>query len=50
MLGLRDASRTSEPAFWASWADCLSMIRKRHSEVALEMVRQLNGVQGSEES
>ena len=23
-LGLRDASRTSEPAFWASWADCLS--------------------------
>ena len=43
-LGLRDASRTSELAFWASWADCLSMIRKRHPEVALEMVRQLNGV------
>ena len=41
-LGLRDASRTSEPAFWASWADCLSIIRKRHPEVALEMVRQLN--------
>ena len=42
--GLRDASRTSEPAFWASWADCLSMFRKRHPEVVLEMVRQLNRV------
>ena len=42
-LGLWDASRTSEPAFWASWADWLSMIWKRHPEVALEMVRQLNG-------
>ena len=43
-LGLRDASHTSEPAFWASWADCLSMTRKRHPEVALEIVCQVNGV------
>ena len=25
-MGLRDASRTNQPAFWASWADCRSMV------------------------
>ena len=29
-LGLRSASGLREPAFWASWADCLAMIRQRH--------------------
>ena len=43
-LGLRDAFRTCEPALWASWADRLSMIRKRHPEMALEMLHHLNGV------
>ena len=33
-LGLRSASRLREPAHWASWADCLVMIRQRHPDVA----------------
>ena len=33
-LGLRSASRTSKPAYWASWADCLSMVQRRHPHVA----------------
>ena len=33
-LGLRSAVRTSLPAHWASWGDCLSMIKNRHPEVA----------------
>ena len=42
-LGLRSASRTRTPAFWASWADCLGMIRQRHPDVAAQLVRQLEG-------
>ena len=42
-LGLRSASRLREPAFWASWADCLAMIRQRHPEVAAQLVDQLEG-------
>ena len=42
-LGLRSATRTSLPAFWASWADCLSMIHKRHPTVAETLVRELEG-------
>ena len=45
-MGLRDASRTSQPAFWASRADCLSMVHNRHPDVAKMMVRQLSGVDG----
>ena len=33
-LGLRSAVRTSNSAFWASWADSLPMVRERHPEVA----------------
>ena len=29
-LGLRSEVRTSLSAFWASWADCLPMVQKRH--------------------
>ena len=29
-LGLRSATRTREAACWASWADCLFMVRNRH--------------------
>ena len=47
-MGLRDASRTSQPAFWASWADCLSMVHDRHPNVATMMVRQLSGVDDCE--
>ena len=42
-LGLRSASRLSESAFWASWADCMEMIRHRHPEVAGQLVDQLEG-------
>ena len=31
--GLRDALRTNKPAFWASGADCLSMLRARHPAI-----------------
>ena len=30
-LRLRTAVRGSKPAFWASWADCMPMIRQQHS-------------------
>ena len=33
-FGLRSAVRTSNSAFWASWADSLPMVRERHPEVA----------------
>ena len=38
-LGLRDAVRTSPPAFWASWADCIAMVRARHPDVAALILR-----------
>ena len=41
-LGLRSAVRTSPSAFWASWADCLPMVQKRHPEVAPCIVEMLN--------
>ena len=41
-LGLRSAVRTSKAAHWASWADCLPMIRERHPQVANIMVEQLD--------
>ena len=40
-LGLRSATRTSESAFWASWADSLAMIRERHLTVAAAIVGSL---------
>ena len=40
-LGLRRAARTSKPAYWASWADCLSMIQRRHPHVAAALVTEL---------
>ena len=33
-LGLRSATRGRDCAFWASWADALPTIRKRHPAVA----------------
>ena len=42
-LGLRSAERVRVPAYWASWADCLQMIRERHPSVAMECVHQLEG-------
>ena len=35
--------RTSKPAYWASWADCLSMVQRRHPHVAAALVTELEG-------
>ena len=37
-LGLTSAARIREGAHWASWADCLKMVRQRHPAVADTMV------------
>ena len=37
-VGLRSAVRTRVLAHWASWADCLPMVKDRHPEVAASMV------------
>ena len=42
-MGLRDVSRTSQPIYWASWADCFSIVKDRHPDVATMIVRQLSG-------
>ena len=42
-LGLRSATRTSQPAFWASWADCLTMIGTRHPDVAALILLRMQG-------
>ena len=42
-LGLRSAERTRWPAYWASWADTLPMIRERHPEMADLIVYHLEG-------
>ena len=34
VLGLTSATRIREGAHWASWADCLKMVRQRHPAVA----------------
>ena len=39
--GLRSAARTSQSAFWASWADCLHMVHQGHAPVADLFVHQL---------
>ena len=41
-LGLRSATRTRHSAFWASWADSLSMIKARHPVVAERIIGSLN--------
>ena len=38
-MGLRSAVRTAVPAYWASWADALSMISQRHRAQRLERFR-----------
>ena len=40
-LGLTSARRTRRAAHWASWADCLRMVRQRHPDVAELMVTHL---------
>ena len=42
-MGLRSAVRTSVPAYWASWGDCLHMVHQRHPDVARVLVDQLEG-------
>ena len=40
-LGLVSATRVRSGAHWASWADCLRMVRQRHPSVADTMIRGL---------
>ena len=40
-LGLRSARRSAPAAYWASWADCLSMLQKRLPEVTTHIMDQL---------
>ena len=42
-LGLRSAERTKVSAYWASWADCMPMIRERHPQVAEQFAASLEG-------
>ena len=42
-FGLRSAVRTRKAAYWASWADCLSMVQQRHPQVAAALVTELEG-------
>ena len=41
-LGIQDATRAIPAAQWASWADALEMIRKRHPGVAAEIITALD--------
>ena len=43
-LGLRSPRRTHPSAFWASWADLLHMVQKRHPGVVGHLLAQLEGV------
>ena len=45
-MGLRNATRTSPPAYWASWADCLGMLRARHPDVAALCLHQMQEPRG----
>ena len=47
-LGLRSATRTRQAAYWASWADCLSMIKVRHPAVAERILVALHSFKGAE--
>ena len=40
-LGIRSAFRSRESAQWASWADCLAMVKARHPVVAARIVGEL---------
>ena len=46
-LGLSGASRVRRGAHWASWADCMRMVNKKHPEVAETMLDGM--VRGPEE-
>ena len=42
-LGIRSAFRSRESAHWASWADCLAMVKARHPIIAARIVGELGG-------
>jgi len=47
-LGLRSATRLAQAAYWASWADCLPMIHRRHPDIAAFMQQTLDLAEGTE--
>ena len=42
-MGLWSVVRTSVPAYWASWGDCLHMVHQRHPDIARVLVDHLGG-------
>ena len=40
-MGLAHAVRGREAAHWASWADCIRMVKQRHPHIAATMMRSL---------
>ena len=42
-MGLRSASRTAIPAYWASWGDALNVVAQRYRVVAETLVHELAG-------
>ena len=49
-LGVRCAVRMAPVAYWASWADCLPMIRQRHPAIAEYCLHALGLPVGAEAS
>ena len=45
-LSLRSAFETRTSAYWASWADCLEMIQKRHPDIAASVLEGLHRNEG----
>ena len=39
---MRSATRTREAAYWASWADCMFMVRNKHPVVVDRILVALN--------
>ena len=46
-VGLASACRIREAANWASWADCLEMVRNRHPSIATAMIESPRGRKGA---
>ena len=42
-LGLRSAARLAPAAYWASWADCLSLVYARAPHVCAQLLQELEG-------
>ena len=46
MVEGRSVATSPAPAFWASWADCIAMVRARHPDVAALILRAMRDPTG----